>query len=198
MSASCWKPKAIVPPLRIVEGKCGMAGAEHVYVNQTRRECARRWEWVHVCGAAHTFLRGTHPNMEGYGGVGGTSSLILLKEDSVGRVAAPQSSCSPHRDTSDTLSDSPPQHTTSHLPTRQTAQPTLSPLRPPSTRPSPTFARKPRFPITFPPSSPPKTQDPILTHSPVPAIHHSKLNLHQALLYQRGQKRGREGMRSRG
>lgn len=71
--------------------------------------------------------------------MGRTLSSILLKEDSVGRVAVPQSSCSPHRDVSDTLSDSPLQHTPSHIPTRH-------PVTPPSTQPSPPLLTSPNFP----------------------------------------------------
>lgn len=90
---------------------------------------------MHVCGA--TLARSwTH--------MGRTSSSILLKEDSVGKVAAPRSSCSPRRDTSDTLS-APPPNTPSCLPTRH-------PLTPPPHPPIPinsafsTF--KPQFPFT--------------------------------------------------
>lgn len=51
MWPACCNLKATVPPLHIVEGKCGMAGVHYVCVNQMRGKRARRWECVHVCEA---------------------------------------------------------------------------------------------------------------------------------------------------
>lgn len=48
MAPVCCNVKAMVPPLHIVEGKCGMAGVDYVCVNQMWGKCARRWECVHV------------------------------------------------------------------------------------------------------------------------------------------------------
>lgn len=41
MSPACCNPKATVPPLHIVEGKCGMAGVDYVCVNQMRGKACK-------------------------------------------------------------------------------------------------------------------------------------------------------------
>lgn len=83
-----------------------------------------------------------------------TPSSILFKDDSVGKEASPQSSCSP------------PPPTNTHL------TPYLTTTTPP-TQPSPSSL--PNLGALTPP---PPCATPLLTQSPIPAIHHSKLKLH--------------------
>lgn len=124
------------------------------------------WGDGSVCMCVCTMRRPAHSWMR-------TPSLILLKEDSVGRVAAPQSSCSPRRDTSDTLYDPHP----STLPPFLLVTRSFNPPPHPSVTISSafsTFARRLNFP-SLPyatarhPLTPPKT--PLsLTHPSLPYI----------------------------
>lgn len=143
MSPSCWKAKATVTPLHIVEGKCGMAGVER----------ARQWDCTHVCGCIQAKRR---PPC--------TSSLILLKNDSAGRVAAPRCSCY-----------NPPKR---HFTTTPPSPPHL--FGPPYLIGFSTSSHKPQFPITTPPP-PPHPSHPHSTQNPEPHSlshsHHTSLQI---------------------
>lgn len=130
---------------------------------------ARACEAVGVCACVYGHARVWGRPASSRMGMGRTSSLILLKEDSVGKVAAPRSSCSPHRDIQ-TPYLTPPSNTPPHV----FPPVTPSPLHPHQLS---LLHLSPNFPsLTH--RTPPKTQNPTLVHSPIPAIHHSKLNLH--------------------
>lgn len=82
MSPSCWRPKATVPPLRIVAGKCGMAGVGRV-LRKSDTEGACEALGVRACAQeTRPPHRPARPRMSSGGR---TRSLILLKDDSVGK-----------------------------------------------------------------------------------------------------------------